>query len=307
MDSSDHEQCGLKMEGVDFGYRKVRCLNSQNIFDDKGLCYGFDLRKGNTYSGKGAVEMMETVFRVVPKSIQKFFVADSAYGSLPIYNCLLNHNVNFAICLKENVWEPQLEKCKNKITWHKTKLHFFNSDKCEIGSALYSLKGLVNGKTFLRVVFIRTKKKEIKAGDNHPYHYYAIVTNMSESEMTNEQIIKFYRKRSQVENNIKDIKSGMDFYHFPCQSLKANNVWGLMGIIAYNMMRMVSFTISKDGCFVQTTRRKLVLSAGEVIKHARSIEIRMMDYIAKEVQRIKMVLCGLYFEIVKDRDGPLLR
>lgn len=305
MDSSDHEQYGVQMEGVDFGYRKVRCLNSQNLFDDKGLCYGFDLRKGNTYSGKGAVEMMEAAFRVVPKSIQKFFVADSAYGSLTIYNCLLNHNVNFAICLKENVWEPQLEKCRNKITWHKAKLHFFGSDKCEIGSAIYSLKGLVKGRTFLRVVFIRTKKKEIKSGDSHPYHYYAIVTNMSESEMTNEQIIKFYRRRSQVENNIKDLKQGMDFYHFPCQSLKANNVWGLMGIIAYNMMRMVSFTISKDGCFVQTTRRKIVLLASEVVKHARSIEIRMMDYVAKEVTRLKMILCRLSFLDREDRLIPL--
>ncbi|MBA2403764.1 MAG: transposase, partial [Bdellovibrionales bacterium] len=305
MDSSDHEQCGLKMEGVDFGYRKVRCLNSQNLFDDKGLCYGFDLRKGNTYSGKGAVEMMENAFRVIPRSIQKFFVADSAYGNLTVYNCLVNHNVNFAICLKENVWEPQLEKCKNKITWHKSKLYFFGSDKCEIGSAIYSLKGLVKGRTFLRVVFIRTKKKEIKAGDNHPYHYYAIVTNMSESEMTNEQVIKFYRRRSQVENNIKDLKQGMDFYHFPCQSLKANNVWGLMGIIAYNMMRMVSFTISEDGCYVNTTRRKLVLLAGEVIKHARSIEIRMMDYIAREVTRLKMILCRLSFLDREDRLIPL--
>lgn len=306
MDSSDHEQYGLKMEGVDFGYRKVRCLNSQNIFDDKGLCYGFDLRKGNTYSGKGAVEMMENAFRVVPKSIQKFFIADSAYGSLPIYNSLINHNVNFAICLKENVWEPQLKKCKNKITWHKTKLHFFNSDKCEIGSAIYSLKGLVKGRTFLRVVFIRTKKREIKPGDNHPYDYYAIVTNMSESEMTNEQIIRFYRKISQVENNIKDLKQGMDFYHFPCQSLKANNVWGLMGIIAYNLMRTVSFTISKDGCFVQTTRRKIVTLAGEVIKHARSIEIRMMEYLSKEVNRLKMILSGSFYQVDVSRFAPLI-
>lgn len=306
MDSSDHEQYGLKMEGVDYGYRKVRCLNSQNIFDDRGLCYGFDLRKGNTYSGKGAVEMMEMAFKVVPKSIQKFFVADSAYGNLSIYNCLINHNTNFAICLKENVWEPQLEKCKNKITWHKTRLHFFKSDKCEIGSAIYSLKGLVKGRTFLRVVFIRTKKKEIKAGDNHPYDYYAIVTNMSESEMANEQIIKFYRKRSQVENNIKDLKNGMDFHHFPCQSLKANNVWGLMGIIAYNMMRMVSFTISKDGCFVQTTRRKLVQLAGEVVKHARSIELRMMDYLAKEVFRLKMILCSSFLKANIAGFAPLL-
>lgn len=307
MDSSDHEQYGWKMEGVDYGYRKVRCLNSQNIFDDKGLCYGFDLRKGNTYSSKGAVEMMENAFKVVPKSIQKFFVADSAYGSLPIYNSLLNHNVNFAICLKENVWEPQLEKCKNKITWHKTKLRFFDSDKCEVGSAIYSLKGLAAGKTFLRVVFIRTKKKEIKAGDNHPYDYYAIVTNMSESEMTNEQIIRFYRKRSQVENNIKDLKDGMDFYHFPCHSLRANNAWGLMGIIAYNLMRMTSFTLfPQSGCFVRTTRRKLVTLAGEVIKHARSIEIRMMDYLAKEVNRLKMILSGLFFQVDVSRFAPLI-
>jgi hypothetical protein len=31
-------------------YRKELCLNSQNLFDDKGLLYGFKLRAGNTYS-----------------------------------------------------------------------------------------------------------------------------------------------------------------------------------------------------------------------------------------------------------------
>jgi len=47
--------------------------------------------------------------------------------------------------------------------------------------------------------------------------------------MSDEKILKFYRRRSQVENNIKN---GMDFHHFPCMKLKANNVWGLIGVIA---------------------------------------------------------------------------
>ena len=162
------------------------------------------------------------------------------------------------------------------------------------------------GKTFLRVVLIRTKKKKIESGDNHPYHYYAIVTNMSNAEMTNEKIIQFYRKRAQVENNIKDLKNGFDFHHFPCQSLKANHVWGLMGIIAYNLMRLVSFTISRDGCFANTVRKKVVLKACEVIKHARSIELRMMDYIAREVEKLKMILCRLSFLDREDRLNPLL-
>lgn len=126
---------------------------------------------------------------MVPKSIQKFFVADSAYASTNIYNTLLNNNVNFAICLPETVWGSLLKNYGSKVTWRETNIRFFDSNKCQIGDIIYPKKGLSMGKTFLRVIFIRTKKKEIKAGDNHPYHYYAIVTNMSNAEMTNERII----------------------------------------------------------------------------------------------------------------------
>ena len=243
IDSSDHEQYGFKSEGVDFGYRKFRCLNSQNVFDDKGICYGFKLRKGYTHSAADAPEI-----------------------------------------LKENVWSSVLTKNRRHIRWQKTRLQFFDSSNCEIGSCLYPLKGLAGGKSFLRVVFIRTKRLNPTKDDKHPYHYYAVVTDMNESEMSSENVLKFYRKRSQVENNIKDLKNGMDFHHFPCMSLKANNVWGLIGVIAYNLMRYASFAIKENGCFVKTTRKKLVTLAGEVITHARSIEVRMMKYVCNEVE-----------------------
>jgi hypothetical protein len=114
---------------------------------------------------------------------------------------------------------------------------------------------------------------------------------MSESEMSDERIIKFYRRRSQVENNIKDIKNGLDFHHFPCMNLKANNVWGLIGVIAYNLMRFASFAVvAERGCFVETTRKRIVAIAGEVIIHARSIEIRMMNYVYQEVCRVKAIM-----------------
>lgn len=59
---------------------------------------------------------------------------------------------------------------------------------------------------------------------------------MSSAEMNDEHIILFYRKRTIVENNIKNLKQGMDFYHLPCWKLDCNNVWGLMGIMAYNLV-----------------------------------------------------------------------
>ena len=71
IDSSDHEQFGIKSEGVDFGYRKFRCLNTQNIFDEKGICYGFKLRKGNTHSAADAPETLYTALKSIPNHIKK--------------------------------------------------------------------------------------------------------------------------------------------------------------------------------------------------------------------------------------------
>ena len=68
-------------------------------------------------------------------------------------------------------------------------------------------------------------------------------------------------------------------------------MWGLIGVIAYNLMRYASFAVVPDkGCFIETTRKRIVAIAGEVITSARYIEIRMMNYIHKEVIRVKQMM-----------------
>ena len=107
------------------------------------------------------------------------------------------------------------------MKWKKTKIKFFESNKCQISSTLY-VPNKLKGKSFLRVVFIRTKKTNITSSDKRHYRYYAIVTDMPESQMSDEEVINFYRGRANAENFIKDLKYGMDFLHFPCQSMKKN-------------------------------------------------------------------------------------
>jgi len=283
MDSTPHIQHGKKMEGVAWNYKSLWCLDSQNAFDQYGFCYGWHLRAGNTYSGNDALEMIERVFSKIPKENKRFFLADSAYGNLGIYNSLIDKKINFAICLKENVWDSLLDKYEFNIGWKSVKLKFFKSNKCQVGSCLYPLENL-HGRSFLRVVFLRVKKEIITKEDKRHYDYYAIVTNMSESEMNDEQVIRFYRGRSNVENHIKDLKYGMDFKHFPCKKLNANRAWGMMGIFAYNLMRFASFVLyPQTGCFLKRVRNKMVKLAGEVTKHARKTSIRFSENIFKEV------------------------
>lgn len=50
MDATPHEQYGQKMEGVAWDYRNRWCYSSQNAFDEKGFCYGWNLMEGNSHS-----------------------------------------------------------------------------------------------------------------------------------------------------------------------------------------------------------------------------------------------------------------
>jgi len=284
MDATPHKQYGEYMEGVDWCYNKEKGYISQNAFDEKGFCYGWNLMPGNTHSHRGAVEMIERIFSKLPDYKNRYFRADSAYGSHKVYNSLLNLGVHFGICLSKTVWGPLLDRNEFKMKWTKTRLRFFESNKCQIASTLYAPKHL-RGRGFLRVVFIRAKKKVIKSEDKRHYDYYAIITDMTEKEMSSEDVIRFYRGRSNAENFIKDLKYGMDFKHFPCQSMTKNRTWGFMGIFAYNLMRFASFSIDRRGCYLKRVRTNLVYIASELRRGQRNIILRFSNNTNQEVTR----------------------
>jgi hypothetical protein len=58
IDSTIHEQCGEKMEGLDYNYLGQWGLSSQVIFDEYGLCYGVQLMPGNEKSGVNASQLI---------------------------------------------------------------------------------------------------------------------------------------------------------------------------------------------------------------------------------------------------------
>jgi hypothetical protein len=293
MDATPHEQYGQYMEGVEWDYKDRWCYSSQNAFDEKGFCYGWNLMTGNSHSSKGAVEMIERIFKSISEDKDRFFRADSAYANHKVYNALITRNINLTICLPETTWGSILKNNWSKMKWTSTKIKFFNSKKCQISSTVYvPTKNKLSGKkNFLRVVFIRTRKTVITKSEKRDHRYYAIITNIPSSEMKDEAIINFYKKRANAENHIKDLKYGMDFKHFPCQSMSKNMAWGLMGIFAYNLMRFASFIVEpKKGCFLKRVRRKMVYLPSEIRKGQRKIKLRFSRNIFKEVKRLEETL-----------------
>ena len=307
MDSTPHEQTGLKMEGVDWNYKNLWCLDSQNAYDQFGYSYGFDLRKGNTYSAEGSEVMIRRIFKRIPKNMKRYFRADSAYGRASVYNELLNANVNFAIVLRENLGKHVRKMLLNQhsMKWVKTEINFFDSSECQTACGIYPIKNLAGGRRYLRVVFIRAKIKGVQLSllDNPSedgYQYYSIITNMDRSEKSDEDILDFYRGRANAENFIREQKNGYDFHHFPCKKLSANKAYGLMGTIAYNLMRNLSFYISPKGCFAKKVRNKLIKLPCQVVKHAKKLMIRLSAQNLEVMERILQIMKHNSSEVYKN-------
>ena len=298
MDSTPHEQTGQKMEGVKWNYKNLWCLDSQNAYDQFGYSYGFDLRPGNTFSAEGSEVMIRQVFKKIPKKMKRYFRADSAYGRVSVYNELINANAKFAIVLRENLGRHVRKMLLNQhsMKWSKTRTVFFESNECETACGVYPIANLAGGRTYLRVVFIRAKIKGVQLNflenpSEDGYQYYSIITNMDRSEKSDDGIIDFYRGRANAENFIREQKNGYDFHHFPCKKLSANKAYGLIGTIAYNLMRNLSFYLVKGGCFAKKVRNKLIKLPCQVVRHARRLTVqvapRTLEVMEKILQNMK--------------------
>lgn len=300
MDSTPHEHYSEKMEGMSWNYKNMWCLDSQNAYDQFGFSYLFDLRPGNTYSGKDAERWVHEIFKKCPAHLEKWFRADSAYGNSEVYKALNAKDVKFAIVLKDNIARSVRRKNKNLLNWEATELVFFKSKECDLAMTHYSVAEVGD----LRVVCIRAKKnaeeitmqmdllKEYNPEEDD-YKFYSIITNIDISEMNNEEIFDFYRERATAENYIKEQKYGFDFLNFPCKTMRANNIFGLVGTLAHNLTRIVSFCMKEKyrsvrcgkakkikrikqlGYFAKKVRSECINIAGQVVRSARKVKLRI--------------------------------
>lgn len=296
MDSTPHEHYSQLMEGMSYNYKNMWCLDSQNAYDQFGLSYLFDLRAGNTHSGKGSELWIHEIFKKCPSHMQRWFRADSAYGKTAVYEALRAKGVKFTIVLRDNLGR-YVRKRNPELLWRKTKLKFFNSDNCEVAMGLYPLNRL-------RVVFVRARKSDEQINkqmelltkynpEEDDYKYYSIITNIDVSEMSHEEVIDFYRGRATAETYIKEQKYGFDFLNFPCRTLRANKVFGIIGTFAYNLIRVLSFSMEQKlvrvrcgktgeirirkqlGYFSKKVRGDCINIAGQVIRSARQLKLRI--------------------------------
>lgn len=135
------------------------------------------------------------------------------------------------------------------------------------------------------IVVKRTLIKD-KRG-NESWKYYGIVTNWNLFRMKLQTVMEFHQKRANSENFIREQKWAYDLLHFPMQKLHANHAYGLLAMVAHNLLRTIALLDSRrQPLFAKRLRRKFVHIPGRLIRTSSRRWIRIPDSYRKEVEKI---------------------
>lgn len=300
IDSTAHVQQGTKMEGLDYNYKGEWGLDSQILFDELGFAWDMELRSGSTRSGVGASEQIRRAFSSYKFRDEKYLSGDAAYCYQEVITTCISLGIKFTFTAHEGTtgWESYIPDLVKWQPWQYTKEEKEAAAKTgrslpEVDLSYFYWRPSWNDVLRLPIVVKRTKvqsQEQMILGQGE-YKYYAVVTNLNLAQWSLQKVIEHHNERGNAENFIREEKYGFDLKHFPCQSLKANHAYGLLALVAHNILRwMAIHDDDKHPKFSKAIRRKFIYIPAKLVSHARTLVLKVSEAAFKEVNRIREAL-----------------
>ena len=246
------------------GYHPLLCFDGMT-----GDLLKIELRPGAMYCSNGAADFMKPLleeYQTNYPDTSLFLRGDSGFATDELYSLCESNGTSYAIRLKENAVLKRLSR--------------------ELDSELYDLtqEDIVS----YAVVY---GEFEYKAG---PWDYprrvvckiekpYGQMTHMKTFVVTNmdsspEELIRFYCKRGQMENFIKECKSGFDMEYVSSSSQIVNANRVQIHALAYNLFnwfRRLTLPEKMRKDRIDTVRLKLLKIAARIVHSARYVVFKL--------------------------------
>jgi hypothetical protein len=251
---------GKKRQGVKKAFDGTTGFQPLLVFAaEPGLLLAHDFRSANVYPGDGAVELLKHAQALIPKGTRLHLRSDSACYNKDVVAFCESQAMTFTIAA--DMTAPLLAAIDElpEDAWHPL-------DKGgEVAQVYYQPQKWLRP---YRFIVVRKPKSRDMFGT--VYTYRAVVTNL---ERGNPQwILQRHRRHANVENGIKELKSGFSLSVMPCLVYRANRAWFHLGVIAHNLFMAIKllFLSSKwASSTIKTVRWRLINIGGVMVHHAR--------------------------------------
>ena len=296
VDDTMVEVHSAKKQGAGIGYTGQRGLNAllatATTEASAPIIVGQRLRKGNTYSAKGADKLISdalaAVNRVPGQQAPVVVRADSAYYNSKVAKAALNNGAQLSVTVKmlstvkekireipEGAWTgieyPQAIFDESSHTW------ISKAEVAEIPFTAFSSKKeteQVTGRLIVRRVPELNETKRARGQDPlfDTYRHHGFFTTIAPGVLGTVAADKTHRGHAVIEQINAELKAG-PLAHMPSGNFHANAAWLTIAAMAHNLLRTAAALIG--GAFgrarAQSLRQKLITIPARIAHRSRQI------------------------------------
>jgi Transposase DDE domain group 1 len=260
LDSTDSEVYGRCKQGAASNHRGQRCYDSQlATWAERRRILAIELRSGNLNEHPTATRLLRRALKALPKGHGPVRARlDSGFQSLAMFEELRRREVGFTCSLQRS---PTLHSLRLKIpsrAWQPA----LQMPQAEIAETTYTPQGWRHEPLRLIVRRVKISADELSEDERsrrrrtvpkeqlqfalesrveYVYGYSFIFTDL-EGEAA--EIEHWHRQRAQMEERTKEVKLGDGLLHFPTGTLEANRAWQTAGVVAHNLVSLLSAVLA---------------------------------------------------------------
>ena len=269
-----------KQEGAAFNYHyQAPGYNPLLCFDGRtGDLLKAELRPGAQYCSNGAAAFMLPLLEEYQQeypSTALFAREDSGFAANELYTLFETNGTSYVIRLKDNSVLKKLAESLDSELFDLTK-----EDSVSYAVVYGEFMYKAGSWDYPRRVVCKIEKPQGQMIHMHTF----VVTNMESSP---KDLIRFYCKRGQMENFIKECKSGFDMSYVSSSSMIVNANRVQIHALAYNLFnwfRRLTLPESMRKDRIDTVRLKLLKIAARIVRSARYLYFKLCSYCPYQVQ-----------------------
>ena len=286
IDVTPMDNSKFKKEGVSRTYKGFDVYAPMMAYiGTEGYAINFELREGKQHCQKGTVEFLQETIKLCHKLTDKPLLIRLDSGNDSIDNVAVLMDTGCFFIIKRN-----LRRESTDDWFEMAKQYFQNVNSPRDGKTVYigSDWKTVTSKQFNKEFTLRTGY-EITERTIDKYGQFNLVPDVEvETWWTNlgdpdEEIIRLYHAHGECEQFHSEVKTDMDLERLPSGKFATNALILELGMIAYNILRMIGQgTIGGRAPRqkrdvkrrrLRTVISNLIMMAGHVTMHARQLII----------------------------------
>jgi Transposase DDE domain group 1 len=270
LDSSIYEQASMGKEGStkahtgEIGYHPLLAF-----WAEEGELLFSHLRRGSAHTARNAVGFLRQTLKRVPAAATKKLRADSGFYSKAVVEWCEREGLTFTLTADQTAPLLQTLTALPERCWRSLP-EYALSDVAELA---YQPVGWAQPYRYV----VKRELAVTKTGELY-WKYHAVVTN--EAALSAGAIMVWHLQHADMENAIKEHKSGFGLEKLPTQKFHANWAYLLMGQIAFNLVAWFKRLVLPPvyhRTTIKTLRHHLRNLAGKIVHTARRFFLVISD------------------------------